>query len=119
MKFSNEPQSVPKLHAVSQLDWYCLHCGDMRKSQGEIMVHVKAQHTIELEAQTNEQDYARGTVLLLMQLRRERWINEEAEKLSRQLDAARGADDIVLEIELAKEYGRGWGDARGSSPEEA
>jgi hypothetical protein len=100
---SHEPRAVARPPGVSQTSWYCLDCGEVQISEHLIQRHWIAQHGLLSEIEPvalNGINYAIGSQLLLMQHRRDRWIEERAAEFASQLHDGFGADDLIAEAEI-------------------
>jgi len=91
-----EPRKTPQYkEEVQQRRWYCLHCPDWRLDENSIVTHVRVNHEAEPIA---GEDFAMGSQILLLQIRRGQWEREERERFAQRLESLRGADDFEFEV---------------------
>ncbi len=103
-----EPRSLPGrlMHrtVIVQREWYCLECGEGRTSESDVRTHLRAScmEWEEGKQPTPEKgvDYAQGSQVILMQLRREQWIGEAVEAFHRDMHPGFTPDDFVAEAEI-------------------
>lgn len=94
------PRAVPPHDDVSQINWYCLDCLEYRASEASIRTHWTSCHGEQGEDAANGVDYAVGSQLLLLRIRRDQWIAEQADAFFAEMHEGFGADDFVAEAEI-------------------
>jgi hypothetical protein len=100
-----EPHALPSaldLDAIGQLLFYCLVCGQARQSEADIRIHWRAGHMTHGEDANPENgiDYARGTQVLLMALRRREWVRSQTETFAALMHPGFGPEDFLAEAEI-------------------
>lgn len=98
-----EPPSVPRPETVNQSDWYCLDCGESRISRESVALHWKSVHGNPGDASEKASpgiDIAQGSQLLQFQIRRDQWIEQQAQRLAAEMHEGFTPEDFVAEAEI-------------------
>lgn len=95
-----EPQPVPPYKDVIAGDWYCLECEQKQASRQAIVSHWAIHHGSQGEQPSEGLDIAIGSQILVMQERRNAWIEQQAQRFAQEMYDGFTGEDFVAESEI-------------------